>query len=226
MEIRAFSDRESLVSALVDGVSSAIESAVAAERRASLVVPGGSTPQACFDVLSKRTLPWSQVDVTLSDERWVAATDPSSNQRMLAESLFVDQAAAATLVPLIGEESTPEAGAMRAMERLSAMTRPFDVVLLGMGTDGHTASLFPDMPNVGDALADGAPVCLPANPPSQPMPRLTLSAEVLSDTRALWVLITGQEKRDVLEAGLSASLPPPVVSVLSRHSAPVVWWAP
>ncbi|MEM9601780.1 MAG: 6-phosphogluconolactonase [Pseudomonadota bacterium] len=226
MQFTSFDTRDALYLALADAVSASIEAAVSAGRRASLVVPGGSSPAPVYRALAVRSLPWSDVDVTLTDERWVAPDDAASNQRMISETLLTEQAAAARFVPLMGEEASPEAGLMQAANRLSGLARPFDVVLLGMGLDGHTASLFPDMPTIDDGLADGAPVCLAARPESQPVARISLSAEVLGDARAVWLLVTGEDKLAVLEAGARADLPPPVVSVLSRHPEPVVWWAP
>ncbi len=226
VEIKRFESRAELAIALADGIASAITEALGARSRASLVVPGGSSPQACFAELATRELAWAQVDVLLSDERWVDDRDEASNQKMLGESLFVGHAAAANAVLLKGDEASPEEGVAAAVARVSSLSQPFDVALLGMGTDGHTASLFPDMPNIAEGLADAAALCVPARPPSQPTARLSLSAEALGNASNLWVLITGDEKLDVLERGMVASAPPPIASVLTRHSAPVVWWAP
>lgn len=226
MQIKAFESQAALVDALADATAAAIERAVDVARRASLVVSGGGTPKPLYTALSARALPWAEVDITLADERWVSPHDRDSNQNMLAQSLLQGRASAARFVPLMGAEEAPEDGLVGAVDRLSTLRRPFDVVLLGMGTDGHTASLFPDMPTIVDGLADGASACIAARPVSQVLARISLSAEVLADTAALWLMITGEDKRAVLERALSADAPAPIAAVLGRHPSPVVWWAP
>lgn len=225
MQINTFESRDALTEALEVAMAGAVESAVSDGRRASLVVPGGSSPAPVFEKLSSRSLPWQEVDVTLTDERWVSTDDAASNQRMLASTLLSGPASDARFVPLFGDESSPEEGVDAASERIATIGKPFDVVLLGMGLDGHTASLFPDMQTLDEGLADDAAACVAARPESQPMARISLSAPVLSNTRELWLLITGKDKRAVLEAGMDAALPPPIVSVLRRHQSPVIWWA-
>ncbi|MCL4105387.1 UNVERIFIED_CONTAM: hypothetical protein GTU68_055518 [Idotea baltica] len=164
---------------------------------ASLAVPGGTTPGPIFDVLSATHLDWDRVHVMLTDERWVPEDSERSNTRLLKERLLVGPAAAATYVPLYLEAEKPED---RLAEIEGALTPelPLSILLLGMGADMHTASLFPGADRLTEAMSDDAPLVLPMRAPGAAEPRVTLTTPVLAGAMATHIVITGTEKRDAL----------------------------
>ena len=192
------------------------------EGRASLSVPGGTTPGPIFDTLSGVDLDWANVAVFLNDERWVPEDSPRSNTRLLRERLLRGKAAAAQLVPLYAPAITPE----EKLEELAEGLRPhlpISVLLLGMGADMHTASLFPGADRLAEALAPDAPLLLPMRAEAAGEPRITLTAPVLKGAMNIHILITGQEKRDALERALT--LPPEEAPVRAILDNATVHWA-
>jgi len=222
MKFVAYPDRELLMLGLADVIASQLAETLHAQGRASLSVPGGTTPGPVFDILSGVGLDWANVAVFLNDERWVGEDSPRSNTRLLRQRLLVDKAAAATLVPLYAEAAEPEA-VLGALAAGIEAHLPISVLLLGMGTDMHTASLFPGADRLADALAANAPVLLPMRAEAAGEPRITLTAPVLAGAMHIHILITGAEKRAAIEAaaGLPA-LEAPVRVVLDNAT---VHWA-
>ena len=222
MKFVAYPDRELLMLGLADVIASQLAETLNTQGRASLSVPGGTTPGPVFDILSGVGLDWVNVAVFLNDERWVDEDSPRSNTRLLRQRLLVDKAAAATLVPLYADAAEPEAVLGALAEGIEAHL-PISVLLLGMGNDMHTASLFPGADRLADALASNAPVLLPMRAEAAGEPRITLTAPVLAGAMHIHILITGAEKRAAIEAaaGLPA-LEAPVRGVLDNAT---VHWA-
>lgn len=190
--------------------------------RASLSVPGGTTPGPIFDILSGVNLDWANVAVMLNDERWVGEDSPRSNTRLLKERLLVDKAAAATLIPLYAEADAPEKVLGTLADGVAAHL-PLTVLLLGMGSDMHTASLFPGADLLAEALAADAPTLLAMRAEAAGEPRVTLTAPVLQEAKNIHILITGAEKRAAIEAAASLpALEAPVRVVLDNAT---VHWA-
>ncbi len=227
-QVRRFDHRDALAAALADRVAEDLRSAIAERGTASLVVSGGSTPRPFFERLSRRPLAWDRVVVTLADERWVAPDDEASNQRLARRHLLVEDAAAATLVGLKTPQATPEAGREACARALAAVPRPFDVMTLGMGGDGHFASLFPDALELGDGLDPGNDrTCLATRPQAAPHPRMSLTLAAILDSRRLVLHLAGDEKWEVYRR---ASEPGPVeelpIRALLASGRVEVWWAP
>ena len=189
--LRDFPDQDSLLSTIAEEVAGRLSAAVEERGSASLVVSGGRTPEALFQRLSRAEIPWSKVTVTLADERWVPESDPDSNAALVKRTLLQGRAAEARFLPLYGGEETPEAGQAACEQRLEEIERPFDLVLLGMGEDGHTASLFPGAANLQAALdPEGTGLCLPMRAPGAAQPRMTLTLPALLNSRNRLLLIT------------------------------------
>ncbi|ERS87665.1 6-phosphogluconolactonase [Halomonas sp. PBN3] len=194
--------RKRLAAQLAEAVAEALRADLARHDQALLVLSGGSTPVPFFAALAACELPWARVQVTLADERWVAEDAADSNARLVHEHLLKGPAAAATFVPLTTADPTPEQGAAAVAERLAALAWPASAVILGMGGDGHTASLFPDSRELALALTTEA-AAVAVRTPSQPQPRITLSAERLHQARRHFLHITGGDKRAVLARALA-----------------------
>jgi 6-phosphogluconolactonase len=195
-----FEDLDSLSGALAALIAAQLRAALEARPAAGLVVAGGRTPAAFLTRLSNEALAWDRVFVTLTDERWVGADDPASNAAMLRTTLLVGAAARARFIPLYTGAATPDAAVDEVSKGLAVVPRPFDIMVLGMGDDGHTASLFPGADNLGAALAPkNRQSCMAIRAPGAPQPRMTLTLPTLLDARSLFVLFTGPSKRRTYE---------------------------
>jgi 6-phosphogluconolactonase len=217
-----FEDDAALAAALAERVAEALRAALRARSRATLVVSGGRSPRAFLGALARQALDWPRVSVTLADERWLPAAHADSNAGMVRAALLREAAASADFVPLYGGEATPEAGAAACIARLARLPRPFDAVVLGMGEDGHTASLFPGSAALPGLLADSAPPAAAVQPPNAPHARMSLSLPALLDARTVFIQIGGGGKRAVIEAAAQADpLQMPIAAVLRQRRTPV-----
>lgn len=227
--LHSFENGPALAQALAEKVASALSESIAARGSATLAVSGGSTPKAFFEALSQKSLDWSQVSVTLVDERFVPADNPRSNHLLVATHLLKNHAAEADFVPLYQPEADIEAAAAAATNAISDMGTPLDVVILGMGADGHTASFFPGGDNLEDALdLDLPPRVLTMEAAGAGEPRLTLSFSSMADAGLLIVHIEGAEKKAVLDKALSGTdeAEMPIRAVLQRAETDVeIYWA-
>ncbi|MGI3167635.1 6-phosphogluconolactonase [Pseudooceanicola sp. C21-150M6] len=193
-----YPDRDLMALDLADTLASSISSALRHEDRVTLAVPGGTSPGPMFDALSSVHMDWDRVDILLTDERWVPETSPRSNTALLRNRLLTGHAAAASLVPLYAEAETPEEKLDELIEALKPKL-PIDVLVLGMGADMHTASLFPGADRLEEALSNHAPALLPMRAPGAPEPRVTLTAPVLKGAIDTHILIMGTEKKDAIQ---------------------------
>ncbi|MGP6088822.1 6-phosphogluconolactonase [Antarctobacter jejuensis] len=197
-EVVEYQDREMLAIDLANRLAGELRAALSHEDRVAFAVPGGTSPGPIFDDLCGVELDWSRVDVLLTDERWVPEGHPRSNTALLRQRLLVDHAASARYLPLYADAPEPE-GALEKLAEPISRELPLAVVLLGMGTDMHTASIFPSADRLDEALSPKAPILVPMRAPGAPEPRITLSAPVLNGALNKHVLIFGKEKRAALE---------------------------
>jgi 6-phosphogluconolactonase len=228
--VQRYAGMETLSRELAMQIAASLAAAIGARGLASLVVSGGRSPVRLFEILRTQPLDWSRVCIALADERWVAPDDTESNQRLVRDFLLKDHAAAARFLGLKNGAPTPDLGAVSAWETFARVPRPFDAVILGMGEDGHTASLFPGSPNLSSALNRSAVAgCVGMWSPVAPHPRLSLNLSALLDSRRVVVLISGESK---WRAYAAASAPGPaedmpVRAVLRQSRTPVeVMWSP
>lgn len=229
-EILVFTDREVLAGELAATVAKLLRSELAGEERAGLVVSGGSTPEPFFRRLSAHDIDWRRVTVTLADERWVDSDNPASNERLVRSQLLRNRARAATFVPLKNQAPTARMGEEECHRTLARLPRPFAAVILGMGPDGHTASLFPGSERLPAALAmHSGRNCIAVSPVDAPHARMTLTLPILLDARQIILHITGQAKRELLEQALAegSELLMPIRAVLRQKTTPVhIYWSP
>lgn len=227
----SFTDCDALARALAERIAERLRLGIVERGKALLAVSGGSTPVRFFQQLSRIELEWPKVQVVLVDERWVPETHERSNARLVKSELLQHAASAAHFVPLYADAPTPEAGMVAVRARVAALPYPFDAVILGMGTDGHTASFFPGGDRLAEALdLAGTARVLPMRAAGAGEPRITFTLPALLDTQALYLHIEGETKRQLLadaRLGLGAAKDYPVRTVLTQTRVPVaVYWCP
>lgn len=223
-------DTETLVTELARRIGQALEKNIAAHGWTSLAVSGGSTPKPLFKQLSTLALPWQEVVITLVDERWLDPSDAASNEQLVRRYLLQDQAAAASFVGLKNSSPTAAEGEAQCEREQARVPRPFTVLLLGMGTDGHTASLFPGSPQLAAATdMTSGKTCMAVTPPHAPHERMTLTLPALLDAQEIILHITGSGKKAVLAKARAKGKAEemPIRFVLRQQQRPVtVYWAP
>ena len=226
IRIEAFVDRD----AVADAAAKALVLALRDADRPSLVATGGTTPGPTYDRLAKADLDWGRLTVTLTDERFVDPSSPDSNERLIRQHLLVGPAAAARFLPLKNGRASPAEDAEVADKALRVLEF-FDAVLLGMGKDGHVASLFPGAAGLAEALDPrGAAFCIGVDMAGEEprVPRISLTLRALLDCGLIVLLTTGEEKRAVIErVAADATYAPPVAAILRQTETPVrILWAP
>ena len=224
-DMQVFDDRQALDTALSAAVSERLQMALASRDKAYLVVSGGSTPANLFSLLACTPIPWHRVVVLLADERWVPADDKDRNERLVRESLLTQHASDAEFISLIPASVEDEADTARVSASVAALPT-FDVVLLGMGEDAHTASLFPCSAElqIGMTTHEGLLITRPASAPHK---RVSLSKHRLSNTRQGILHIVGETKKVVLQrAVLSGDEMQFPVCAFTSQPGFTCWWAP
>lgn len=227
-----YAELEALVRIVAAELKEACLAAITVRGSALLALAGGRTPLPVYRRLAERPVPWSKVVVMPTDERCVPHDHSACNLRELA--LAFDAAQGIAFESLTPEDGDPAQSEAWATSVLARYPQRFDAVLLGMGADGHTASLFPGAPTLAVALAldSGADACRiepQPLPPEAPFPRITLTLPRLLRARALHLVITGEEKREVLRRAHALHDPKryPVAAVLHAPDALVhVHWSP
>lgn len=222
MDFREYPDREMLALSLADQIASQLAQQLRSSDETSLCVPGGTSPVPVFETLSGADIDWDRVTVFLGDERWVDGDHKRSNSRLLRRHLLRDRAAAARYIDLYTGAATPDEAAGPLAEAIRPHL-PIGVVLLGMGNDMHTASLFPGADRLAEALAPDAPLVLPIRAEGADEPRITLTRPALADPMHLHILIMGPEKRAALER--AQSLDPVEAPVRAFLDNATVHWA-
>mgnify|MGYP002395166892 CR=1 FL=1 len=221
-----FANTSELDAALAQRVAEQLNSAINERDQATLVLSGGSTPKGLFAHLSKTPLAWDKVTILLADERWVAATHADSNERLVREALLTDRAASAKFLSLVGHYPNTDINLLAVNSALSTLAQ-FDVVILGMGTDGHTASLFPCAAELEAGLTTDADALM-VTPTTAPHQRISLSKQRLRNTALGLLHIVGDDKREVLTTARNDGDKHryPILNFVDEAPAFEVWWAP
>lgn len=223
-QLHTFASQQACNQALTEQLASCLKQALATQQQASLLLPGGSTPEGLLQRFNQQDLPWSQLIISPTDERWVAAASQHSNAQMLAAAL----PQARIIDPRLADTAEAAATAWAASMQ---QYLPLAATLLGMGGDGHIASLFPGMPNLMSALQPNvAPAALVGLAPDQPKVRLSLNLPMLCATQWLGILIFGESKRQMIDRVLAndpTTQALPIYHLLWHAQLPVhIYWAP
>jgi 6-phosphogluconolactonase len=224
--MHAFASRSALAEALAEAVAGVLDRAIGERGTGFLAVSGGTTPAQFFSVLATKPIDWARVVVTLVDERLVPEASPRSNAGLVHQKLLVGAAAAARFVPLYRLAQSVEEAARLAGGALGVLPWPLDAMVLGMGTDGHTASFFPDAENLDALLDAAAPQIVSAvYAPSAGETRLTLTMRPIMEAGFLALHIEGTEKRAVLDRALAGDAPKrlPIRAVFETRPVEVYW---
>jgi 6-phosphogluconolactonase len=223
MEVIEYADRDLAAMGLADAMAGALKNSLLTHERASMAVPGGTTPGPVFDILSAADLDWERVTIMLSDERWVPDTHARSNAGLIRTRLTKGRAANAVFIPFYRDGLTAPEAAQQLSGEL-APHFPLSLLVLGMGADMHTASLFPGAEGLKEALAADAPGLCAVSPKSQPEARITLTAPVLNGALEKHLVIFGDEKREAWEN--AKGRPPEEAPVAAVMQGGYVHWAP
>ncbi|AXQ29399.1 6-phosphogluconolactonase [Solimonas sp. K1W22B-7] len=217
-----FANSQDLAAGLAAHLAGILDDALERRGKASLLVSGGRSPTACFEALREYDIDWAGVVIGLVDERWAPQGSSDRNDALVRQHLLRGRAAVAQLVPLVEAGLDMETELAAARRRMPLLPRPFDAVVLGMGTDGHTASWFPCAPECPEAMApDTAAEVILVHPKTAPYPRFTTTLPVVFDTRQLLLQIEGAQKREVLVRAAQPGSSLPVAAVLRQTRAPL-----
>ncbi len=224
---KKFTTREDVEAALLEDCIRELANGTQTNGQASMLLSGGTTPGEFYKSLSQQELDWSNIWFGLSDERWVNADHPDSNALLVQKTLLQNNAANANFIGLKSDGDIHTDGWAQTKEKLNDLPKPFDIVLLGMGTDGHTASLFPDSKNIQDALSeDNDALCQPIDRGEGETLRITMTLNALLNAKEIKLFFFGDEKLDVYHtAKAEKNINHPVSYILHQDKTPVtLYW--
>ena len=221
-EFFSYGSRQDAIEALTAQLSDHLRDTLAKREKITFAVPGGSTPGPIFDALCQTDLDWSRVRVILGDERWVPPDTPRSNAKLVRERLFKHQAAKAEFIPFYEKAEHPEEVLEHVRDRVDTLL-PLSVLLLGMGEDMHTASLFPGGNTLKAALEIPASSVFAMRADATQEPRVTLSAQALNSAQYKHLVIFGERKKNAFEA--AKSLSPMRAPIRAMMEELIVHWA-
>lgn len=230
---RQFTDRNELVDAVYRIFIEELQQALEQHSSTTILLSGGSTPAPLYRQLSSVDLEWNRVHVALVDERWVAKTNAASNERLLNENLLIEKAAAANFTGMKNDHPTPFEGEAECNARYAALPSPYTICLLGMGPDGHTASLFPDAEGLNAALESSQHCAgiraVRSEVTGDNLERMTMTPWSILQSKRLILLITGDDKWGVYQQAriTGPSADKPISHLVHQDSVPLeVYWAP
>jgi len=230
-----FKTRDELFSSLALACQRHLDNALTQQQSASLLVSGGSTPAPLYQTLSEADLDWKNIHIALVDERWVDNNHPASNEALIKKTLLINRAAQAPFTPMKTAAETAIEGQPETEQQYRQLPKPFTVTILGMGSDGHTASLFPHAEGLDQALSPdytqltAAIMAQKSDVTGDNTERLSLSLHGLLQSKRLIILLTGEEKLAVFKQALKPGPVEdmPIRAVLRQPTVPVeLYWAP
>lgn len=226
LSTKTFAFPDDLTAQFATDIAGLLADGIASNGRASLVVSGGRTPVALFQTLAQTELDWDKIDITLADERWVDVEDDASNEKLVKTHLLQEFAAKANFIGLKTEHANAEDAVQACTDRLSGMAKPFDVLILGMGEDGHTASLFPCSEQVEAGLdLDSGKEFIAVQPTTAPNQRMSLTLPALLNSKRIFLHLTGESKRQVAQQADAGSdeTEMPIRAIIHRADVTLMW---
>lgn len=233
LKINKFENRKFLFNAIEKKILLNLKNAIAKNNSASFIVPGGTTPAPVFKRLSHSDLDWKKITIAQSDERWLDASHQQSNERLTRKNLLINNAKYAHYLPMKNEASSIEEGESICNDTYRFFSNPFTICMLGMGADGHVASLFPGSNNIDNALslnnkyhciAIDAKGCSVAGEYTK---RMSLTLSAILNSKTILLLITGKEKLKIIENAVN-KMPTneiPVSHILNQSTTDIeVFW--
>lgn len=224
MKQTIYENAEALTQDFAQKIVAILKAAIASKGKASLLVSGGRTPLPLFRALSQADLDWSKVAISLADERWVSADDDASNEKLVRANLLQGKAAAASFIGMKTAHDDAADSLAELNARYEQMSWPVDVLILGMGEDGHTASLFPCSEQIQFGLSTKDKL-LAVQPTTAPHQRMSFSLDALLQSEHIFLHLTGESKKRVLEQALAGDnqLEMPIRAVLQNADVELVW---
>ncbi|MBA6327408.1 6-phosphogluconolactonase [Colwellia sp. MB02u-6] len=205
-QINEFEERQLLDEALADKVAALLTAALESKGKASIAVSGGSTPKGFFQALSKKKLAWQAITITLADERWVDIDSSDSNTKLVHEYLIQNEAVKAKFFYLKQGEILSDETLTDLNLAANQQLLPLDVLILGMGEDGHTASLFPCSDEITQCLAKDSQALLKVTPKTAPHQRISFSFAALAQSKNTFLHISGTSKKQVLAKAIAGEV--------------------
>lgn len=221
MNVTNFDNAQEITEFLTKDITNKLGVAIERNGSASIVVSGGRSPIALFNALSHAELDWSKVVISLVDDRWVNSTHENSNELLVNTHLLINQANAATFIGLVGEQASAFDGVEDAITKFSAI-KQIDVMILGMGEDGHTASIFPCCEQLDDAMsADNKNRLIATKPTTAPFERISLTLNEILSAKHVYLPLSGEGKVKVFETAkqLTDYKQMPIAAVINQHNA-------
>lgn len=221
-EVRKFQTSTELNDVFAPEIAAKLQAGIDQDGRASLLVSGGSTPRPMFAKLSEIDIDWAKVDIALVDDRWVNTDDGASNEKMAYEALLINKAAAANFYGMKTDQEDAFAAVATVTNNLAPLKKPFDVVILGMGEDGHTASIFPCCAQLDEALTTQA-VIMATQPTTAPHQRMTFTLSALLNAKQIYLHLVGENKETVLNEviGINDIKKAPIKAFLNQSDVPM-----
>ena len=193
--LHTFQSQDALIEVLSKNIIDQLQEAIETKGKASLLVSGGSTPKTLFKKLSEATLGWEKVSVGLCDERWIPSSDENSNENLVKTYLLQGQASKATFISMYNEQLDVHMAEKWCTQKMKESLFPFDVLILGMGSDAHTASLFPDNTKLKKAFdLDTEDLCISIEPKTAPYMRMSLTRSAILSAKHIYLYFEGEEK--------------------------------
>lgn len=224
--VNKYQSSDALNRAFAQEILAKLKAGIDESGHATLAVSGGSTPKPLFEMLSQSSFDWSKVTITLVDERWVDAEHADSNEKLVKENLLTNNAAAARFVSLTTEHANPFDAEQEMSERIDAIAASFDVLILGMGEDGHTASLFPCCEQIDAGLDLSRKLsAIGTQPSTAPHLRMSMSLAKIVAAKHVYLHLVGAKKLAVLDDALANFAPKqkPIKAVCENTQVTLKW---
>ncbi len=229
-----FKNKQLLFKSIAENCANKLSQQIKHLGEASFIIPGGTTPSPAFKLLSNTDLPWDKITIAQSDERWVDANHSQSNEKLTRTSLLINQAKKANYISMKNDQATPFEGEQKTNQHYQNLSSPFTITMLGMGLDGHVASLFPGAKNIIEALSlTNENLCIAINAQGCPVAgdypdRISLTLSAILNSTTIILLITGKEKMAVIQTALEKKPTRnlPVSYILHQTETPVeIFWS-